>query len=1591
MSESFTPGDRDGSEFGPFLKRLEDARRELLDPSTRSRLLHTPLGSRTAKIIEVKDELAEEVFRLLVTEGKSLTFLPAPEESKTLEDGSLELPQPEENGLVEGGLAARHTDTRLQTALLSAKLQKRLLSIAYDAQTIEAEQGVNILYLALGFLRWFEPQAREKARFAPLILIPVTLTRASANERFRVTYSGEELSTNLSLQERLKEEAVDLPALPEAEDLSPNAYAAAVAAAVAGLPRWEVQRDAVVLGFFSFAKLMMWKDLDPTRWPAARRLEKHPILSRLLGEGFRGDHQLMFGDDSRVDEVVDIGAAPHVVDADSSQMLAIEEVQRGRNLVIQGPPGTGKSQTITNLIAGAVSAGRRVLFIAEKMAALEVVRANLERARIGAICLELHSHKAKKRAVLEDLEQTYSLRAPRAADAQGVVAHLRATRDRLNEHALRMHAPLLPSMSTPFRVFGGLARLAGRGVTPPDFALPEARKWDPAQLEERVSRIERLADLVAQMGVPSEHMWRGVGLDVVLPPDAIRLSARAADLANATADLIAAARASAQSIAAPSSTWDELARLASLGVALRDAPPLDPAALAADVWVGRYHDITALIDAGVAYEMSRRQLVGMFVAGAWEEDLADVKRELVAHGHSWLRWFRREYRVAVARFRRLHVGKPPRAAERRIALLTTLSSGQRARERVHDLDALGAAAFSIHWQGERSDWQALRAVERWVTATNAKALPLGWRSNLSAVGDIPSYAQQLAGLEESAKSLHTDVTTLFDDLVLDLTAAFGTPTLDEVPLAALEQRLRGYAVQSARLQEWSIWRIWGREAGNEGLGIVIEHLGDGRLPADRLVDAFRFAALETLAQQVFEQHPSLQTFQGRTHEQVVAEFQELDRRRLGLASDEVAARHLAALPQGTRDVGEIGILAREWKKQRRHLPLRQLIKAAGRAIQGIKPVWMMSPMSLAWFVEPGCVDFDLVLMDEASQVRPVDALGAIARANQVVVVGDDKQLPPTSFFDRAIGGDEDAADPEDFQAGDVESILGLCASQGLPDKMLRWHYRSRHESLITVSNLEFYRGRLFVVPSAESEALGLRFRHVQGVYDRGGTKTNRLEAKAVAAAVVEHARQWPKAARFPDGMSLGVGTFSVAQRDAILDEIELIRRQNPDLEPFFDTGAPEPFFVKNLESIQGDERDVVFISVGYGPDPDGYMAMQFGPLVSQGGERRLNVLISRARHRCEVFSSITAADIDLARTQSVGVRVLREFLHYAETRVLERPRPGVREADSDFEIDVATGLARLGYQVEQQVGVAGFFVDLAIKDPGRGSRYLLGIECDGATYHSSRSARDRDRIREQVLRDRGWRIHRIWSTDWFRRRDEELGRAVAAIEAARGASPDVNKDLPQAGQAAPEPGGTGIPRPAEAVQLEFPTRPAPTRAKYVEAQFRVGTVVEPHQLAISRRADIVLQIVSVEGPVHEDEVARRFATVCGAERAGPRIQDAAREALEVAVRRGSVLEHGGFYSLGPISECAPRDRSQCRSLTLRNPAMLPPVEIRTGLMQVVAEQIGVAPDDAIVEVARMFGFQRTGAGLHEVVEEQLRALLADGVLVLRNANKLYAT
>lgn len=498
-------------------------------------------------------------------------------------------------------------------------------------------------------------------------------------------------------------------------------------------------------------------------------------------------------------------------------------------------------------------------------------------------------------------------------------------------------------------------------------------------------------------------------------------------------------------------------------------------------------------------------------------------------------------------------------------------------------------------------------------------------------------------------------------------------------------------------------------------------------------------------------------------------------------------------------------------------------------------------------------------------------------------------------------------------------------------------------------------------PSTERGSEGLVLRRVAGAYDRGGKRINGIEAEAVAMAVTAHARTRPN-------LSLGVVTFSSVQRDAITDLLEIKRRSDDALDALLREGKAEDVFVKNLENVQGDERDVIMVCVGYGPRVAGARldSMAFGPVSGQGGERRLNVLFTRARSRCEIFVSFAAGDIDLDRAKGEGPRVLKRFLQYAETGVLEERVSTSQDADLPFEERVATFIDGLGYKVDKQVGSAGFKIDLAVRHPEQPGRYMLAVECDGATYHRALWARERDRLRQEILENMGWRFHRIWSTDWFYRRGEAVQKLKAALEDARAAA------------AAPRPVETASDPDSNPVAEQPDPEPSPRASgpqiqAYQLAVCATPRGAEPHEVALNDMARITKTIVETEGPVHEDEVARRVTSLFGKSRTGSLISAASLRSLQFLELSSKLVEHDNFWMTMEQFEDPPvRDRSSA-PISLQRADMLSPLEIRAALKIAKRENGSLSEDEMAMAVTRLLGFKRTGPELKAVVVKALRA------------------
>ncbi|KQP59278.1 DUF3320 domain-containing protein [Methylobacterium sp. Leaf112] len=1579
---------------GP-VDRLELWKRRLLDLTLRNKLLNFRPGKASVTLACPDADTLED--RLAA--GHALRFMPAPGPPEGQSTNAAPRFRSDDAQRQEVATALAGDD--VHTTLTADELDRRLLDLYRLARNGFEEGGANVLFLAAGFLSWTRKPG-EAAHRAPLLLIPVALQRSSARAGLRLTLHDDEIRINPTLIELLRQDF--RLSLPELEDDLPRDGAgidvAAIIRTVRGhvrdLKGWEVVPD-VVLSTFSFTKFLMWKDLVDR----ADLLKRNPVVRHLLetpkhayGDG------TPFPEPGRLDaeHPPDTVFAP--LSADSSQLSAVIAAGQGKDFVLFGPPGTGKSQTIGNMIAHCLAQGRTVLFVSQKTAALEVVRRRLQEIGLGDHCLEVHSTKAQKSSVLAQLRKAWHERAaPSRAEWGAATGELGILRTELNRLVTALHRRRENGMSA-YEAFG---RVVSMGTTAPPVTLawPEHRAHDATTLAQLRTACRDLRPVLAALGSPVGHPLLGLAAKDWSP--AWRDATAAAIIAHS--DALIALRASGQTFARDLGLSELLSTVAGTrGLVVLGAYLVRPEAACGVAFLAdATGDLRRAVAARARFQAARdaglARLTAHYRTGLLDADLPALLDDWVAaEGANFLMRGGRLRRVE-ARVKPYVDGPMP----------TDLGA-----------DLAGLIAVARHFRAGCPEDAQLAGLEppwnRPETNADAFQAPLDWAEKIEklvAVLGPQTLGPQTAGRDALRDHLVRFVRGEGRGLaegggIARAYRAFGRDraavTRTGAALARLAgrndpqepiepgpnwidatlRRISNWAGGLGRAQAWCAWQAASATARAAGLAPLVDGLETGRLTPDAAEPAFEAAYARWWIDRVVSDDPVLARFLPERHEDAIARFRAADIRVADLAKRVVRARLADGVPAPTAFGAdpEWGTLSRELTKKAQHMPLRKLFAKMPRALTRLTPCVMMSPLSIAQYWPPDSTPFDVVIFDEASQIAPWDAIGAIARGRQAVIVGDPEQLPPTNVGDRGVDTIEDGSD-----VADQESILDECLAANIPRRNLDWHYRSRHESLIAFSNARYYSGRLVTFPTPVTDDRAVRLTLVpDGLYERGGARVNRPEARAVVAEIVRRLREPAFAV---ERRSLGIVTFNGEQQRLIENLLDEQRRAHPDLEPYFDRDHwHEPVFVKNLENVQGDERDAILFSLAVGPDATGRVGSTVSSLNREGGHRRLNVAITRARRELVVFASLRPEQIDLGRSGARGVRDFKHFLEFAERgprALAEAFAPTGGDVESPFEAAVMAALAARGWTVHTQIGVSGFRIDLGVVHPDAPGRYLAGIECDGATYHRSATARDRDRLREQVLVDLGWRIRRVWSTDWWM----DAGGALEKLHARL--TDDLSADRRQAAEvaAAAEPPVPTVsepssPSPAEAstggsadaslpesddappARLYADRATSPDPAPSTQVSYRladpaaIGVPIEParfHELAYRPvLAAAIAHVLAVEAPIYEDVLVRRVSRAHGIARVSPPVRDAILDGIDRAIAR---TDDEGRALLWPPGEAPSVSRPhRPADPAVRGHSETPMPEL-VGLAEAVP--VGTPDTDRVRLMARAHGLSRVEA------------------------------
>ena len=1525
---------------GPVPKRIQ-WERKLLDLGLRNQLINLRMTKSTLPILTSSlDELENAL-----SDGREFSVMPRPQDWN-LTNERLDFDNLHELGDFAGVIRSEFASGRLRSICTEGELAATLKNLYRTAKVSLEENGANTLYLALGLLRWYETDRSTRPRYAPVVLVPVEIVRKSAAKGYVIRLRDDEAHMNITILEKLKQDfgivVSGLDPLPQDEHgIDIRKVMTTLRQAVMEKKRWDTLESAY-LGIFSFSQFVMWNDLRNR----SEDLQRNKIVSSLM------DGRLAW-EGIDMSDPASIGDNPVFLplSADASQLFAIRAAADGQSFVLHGPPGSGKSQTITALIANALANGQSLLFVAEKMAALEVVQKRLEKIGLGPFCLELHSNKAKKRAVLEQLRRVMEItRQGSPRDFADKAEEIAALRRELDQYVQALHLTQRCGKSL-FDLIGAYEQVCD---------APEIPALDPQWVEgldettigHLQTLLEQLVSAGRNVGHPSGHPLSAVGCAQYSQRLRMNLSVVLNTYMDALEQLRSVFAGEPENMPRTLRQWEQLCGIAG---ELGNWTQWPHSWLERNDQQSYLSGIQEMAAACAEEDRLREKLLE-----EWTEDFLRLSgRELlVEYDQIVCKWFLPRAIGMNGLIRRLKpYSKQPLEQEQLRFAIDLLFGYQSAAEKAEKLRRqFGAELPQLKVEG-CDDWEYVAgcAAQAWESIQRMRKLA---ESDETALRRMVALADRLGTrLTESWQRLLQTRQEAAELLML----RDAEPEPDWV--MAQMQQCRQILKNADQLREWVAWNAAAMEAREGGLDSILTAYTEG-LEHGLVMVAWEKALSRELAIQAIDRSHVLNTFAGSVFNEKITRFARLDQEMEELTRKEIFFRLASKLPNFPKEAAqssEVGILQRAIRSGGRGLSLRKLFDQIPNLLARMCPCMLMSPISAAQYLDPKREPFDLVVFDEASQLPTCKAVGALARGRNAVIVGDPKQMPPTAFFAT------NTVDEEHLEAEDLESILDDCLALNMPQTHLRWHYRSRHESLIAFSNSRFYEGRLLTFPSVNDRESKVRLVPVEGVFERSKNRQNRAEAEAVVEEIKRrcHDEQLSK-------FSLGVVTFNIHQQDLIDDLLSAACAADPELDKWV-YEREEPLFIKNLENVQGDERDVILFSIGYGPDEQGRVYMNFGPLNREGGWRRLNVAISRARHEMIVFSTLKPEQIDMNRTGAEGVAALKEFLEYAGGKDLPQT-----ESTARFERmnrgGIAEAICRIledrGYRTARNVGRSEYRIDVGVIDPEDPQKYLLGILLDGPGYFASKLTRDRELAQISVLKGLGWKILRVWTMDWWDNSRKEANRILDALEQI------------QKGEEEPAEEPVKVVEPV-LCEPEEPSLCTLTVKPYTAAQLPRMSMTADTFLEEGNLLNIRLRIRAVleqEAPVSQEVLLRRVLRSCGINRAGDRIHNHMLALLEyMGVRMTNRPQEGIFCWTGDQNpEHYIGIRASGEGDSSREVGDICTQELVNAVCVILSDQVSMSRIDLARECAKLLGHSRMTENVRIAMEKAIDEAVAMG-------------
>lgn len=1270
----------------------------------------------------------------------------------------------------------------IYTNLNYLKERKNLRNLRNKAKLFKEETAIDILHIAIGFLIWFESVDSNIEIKSPLVLVPIKLEQESFDSPFKLNLEEGDFLINDSLVKKLKGEYgldinFNLDVNNDMQSELSKYYEFVLSKSHDS--RWSIE-ESIEIGLFSFSKINMVKDLEEN----TNEILENELVAALSGEYVEHLNEPINMTDEDLNQRMTVNNLFQVYDADSSQEIAIQSAIDGKSFVLQGPPGTGKSQTITNVISELLARNKKILFVAEKKAALDVVFSNLQKVSLHNFALPLHNNKINKKDFIKDLSDELNRRQNNYVVNQSDLEELNSSYEN-SKYKLTEYANALTKIQDPFnkslyQLYGLYLKLEKYQTLQFDAESLINDSIDANSLNEIISNFEQAYDDLNKKR--EESIWWGVEKDSVslLEQDKIK-----SDISQIN-HLLSVFKNQflifedylnlnnqfplEQAIKAYNELYDLIFGLPEIPEEFMQINSFDQELNLLE----EYKELISKIN------QTQKNLKNYLDDTAVESIEMHHIENVINNGSLFKRLTNGKYKTS-KKLIELYISRKIKSNELfEIAVdLKKLNDLTTNKNQTQEKFQINYTSFS------EPDINQNIMIFTWLNDLKSIIKSYGipfdakWDQNfLTWLKSVQNKTQNFRLENPTYESFNSKIDIFFNDYRVHVLNDYNLLSLNV--LKDIFEKLIG---QFDELNRYLRFNYYYQKGVNIGLSQFFSEATNQDIKSN-LLNVFKKRYYRTAIDIVLKKYPELQFFTSQVFDDLKSKFVHADKEQINIARYRIEELLIQQTPviNGVEGFNsEVITLRREAEKSRKIKSVRQLFIDIPNLILTLKPCVMMSPLSVSTYLGKDSFKFDTVIFDEASQIKPESAIGAIYRGKQVIIVGDKKQLPPTNFFNNT-----DNEEYEDENFDNFDSILEIAdtAFQSIP---LRWHYRSKYEELINVSNKEIYQN-LITFPSDKkpnpSDNEGITFEYVKNaVYQRGQKSenksgTNPIEADRVVELIYKHFK------KFGSRRSLGVVTFNAVQQQEILNNLLKFRRENDIFKDLFSEDIDEPFFIKNIETVQGDERDTIILNTTYGKDRFGKLNMNFGAINSVTGYRRLNVAITRARENVILVTSLKGSDIRVDGVNTRGLKLLQTYLNYAELGedLKVDSVNEYAESDSPFEEDVYEAIIDMGFQAKKQVGSSGFKIDIGILHPTNPVEFILGIECDGATYHSAKSARDRDRLRQEILETRGWDIHRIWSTDWFLNKASEINRLKDKIE------DKINhkKPLPKLNEAAPK-------------------------------------------------------------------------------------------------------------------------------------------------------------------------------------------------------------